>query len=456
MEKRLPRLLIGGTQSGCGKTTITNAILQALVLRGLAPAAFKCGPDYIDPMFHTEIVGVPSRNLDLFMCEENTVRFLLARGAGSAKIAVIEGVMGYYDGVGGCTVQASASDLAVRTATPSVLVMSIQGQSLTAAALLHGLCAFAPNSVCGVILNGVTESMYTYYKDIIEQNTGVHVYGFMPRVPEAEIASRHLGLKTAGEIINLKAQMQKLAQLAEKYIDVEGLIKLARTAPPVWFEPIEATPKPPVRIAVAKDAAFCFYYADNLELLSQLGAKLVPFSPLKDKSLPKKISGIYLGGGYPELYAQTLSENTQLHTEIRQAVDKGIPTFAECGGFLYLHRTLTDMEGKKYPMAGVLQQDAVMGKRLTNFGYVTLTAQQDTLMCAVGDSIRAHEFHYAKSNYDGAAFDAQKPLRKNKRQCICAEKNLFAGFPHLHFYANPAFAATFVNRCNAYQERENA
>ncbi|MDY3619032.1 cobyrinate a,c-diamide synthase [Agathobaculum sp.] len=452
MTCKLPRLMIAGTHSGCGKTTVTSAVLQELVERGTVPAAFKCGPDFIDPMFHTEVIGAPSRNLDLFLCDGDTVRYLLAKHAENAPLAVMEGVMGYYDGVAGTTARASSCDLAVETGTPTVLVLQVKGMSLSAAAALRGFLDFAPNTMQGVILNGVSGGMYGFYREIIEQNTGLRVYGYLPQDDAAAISSRHLGLITAAEVRDLRGRLRRLAELAAQCIDLEGLQSLAQSAPPLCWKPAKRTQASgePARIGVARDRAFCFYYEDNFDLLRSLGAELVPFSPLKDTTLPDGLDGLYLGGGYPELYAGELEANRTMRESIRAAVQGGMPTLAECGGFLYLHERLEGHE-----MAGALPLSAKMEKKLHHFGYVTLTAARDSLLCPKGESIRAHEFHYAASSDAGCACMAQKPLQNRAWPCVHASDALFAGFPHLHFYADPAVAARFVSRC-AHYRKENA
>ena len=442
MQNNAPRLLLAGTGSGCGKTTVTTALLRALQRRGVPLAAFKCGPDYIDPMFHTEALGVPSRNLDLFFVDEGEVRGQLARHIPTDGVGIIEGVMGFYDGVSGNTDTASAAHLARATDTPAVLIVRPRGQSLSLAAEICGFRDFAPNTLAGVILNGVSAVMYSFYRAIAEQ-AGLRVYGFLPPVPQAEIPDRHLGLVTAAEIGDLSDKLDRLADAAEQGLDLDGLLALARTAPPLADQsaPLIPAVDKPVRIAVARDKAFCFYYADNFDILRAFGAELVPFSPLADEKLPEGIDGLYLGGGYPELHAAQLAENHTMRARIRAAVLGGLPTIAECGGFLYLHRTLDDAA-----MAGVLDADAHLTKKMQPFGYVTLTARRDNLLCRAGERIRAHEFHYAVSSDAGRDFDAQKP---NGRAwaCVHATETLYAGFPHLYFRANPAFAEHFVRRC---------
>ena len=441
MQNNVPRLLLAGTGSACGKTTVTTALLRALQRRGVPLAAFKCGPDYIDPMFHTKALDVPSRNLDLFFVDEGEVRGQLARHIPANGVGIIEGVMGFYDGVSGNTDTASAAHLARATDTPAVLIVRPRGQSLSLAAEIKGFRDFAPNTLAGVILNGVSAAMYPFYRAIAEQ-AGLRVFGFLPPVPESEIPDRHLGLVTAAEIGNLSDKLDRLADAAEQGLDLDGLLALARTAPPLADQsaPLIPAVDKPVRIAVARDKAFCFYYADNFDILRAFGAELVPFSPLADEKLPEGIDGLYLGGGYPELHAAQLAENHTMRARIRAAVLGGLPTIAECGGFLYLHCTLDGAE-----MAGVLDADAKLTKKLQPFGYVTLTAKQDNLLCRAGDSIRAHEFHYAFSGNAGADFDAVKP---NGRAwaCIHASDTLYAGFPHLYFRANPVWAGNFVRR----------
>lgn len=442
MQNNASRLLLAGTGSGCGKTTVTTALLRALQHRGVPLAAFKCGPDYIDPMFHTEALGVPSRNLDLFFVDETEVRGQLARHVPANGVGIIEGVMGFYDGVSGNTDTASAAHLARATDTPAVLIVRPRGQSLSLAAEIRGFRDFAPNTLAGVILNGVSAGMYPFYRAIAEK-AGLPVFGFLPPVPEAEIPDRHLGLVTAAEIGDLQMRLDRLADAAEQGLDLDGLLSLARTAPPLVDEtaPIMPVVDKPVRIAVAQDKAFCFYYADNFDVLRALGAELVPFSPLSDETLPDGVDGLYLGGGYPELHAAQLSANRTMRGSIRDAVLGGLPTIAECGGFLYLHRTLDGAE-----MANVIDADATLTKKLQPFGYVTLTARRDNLLCCAGGQIRAHEFHYAVSSNAGTDFNAVKP---NGRAwaCVHADETLYAGFPHQYFRANPAFAAHFVRRC---------
>lgn len=440
--------MIAGTGSGCGKTTVTLAVLRAMQRRNIPLAAFKCGPDYIDPMFHKAVLGIPSRNLDLFFISEREVRGQIVRSIPQNGIGVIEGVMGFYDGVSGTTDTASAAHLARETGTPAILVVRPKGQSLSLAAMLSGFRNFAENTLCGVILNEISDTMYPFYRDIV-QKSGLKILGYLPSVPEAEIPDRHLGLVTADELKDLNYRLDLLADAAENRIDIEQILKISRTASQLSddSEKISPVTKKPVRIAVARDKAFCFYYEDNFEVLRNLGAELVEFSPISDSCIPENTDGLYLGGGYPELHITELSNNVKMRNSIKNAIEKGLPTIAECGGFLYLHEHLEGAE-----MVGVVRGNAVLTKKLQPFGYVTLTAQDDNMLSACGGQIRAHEFHYAKSENKGHDFVAEKPNGR-KWPCVHTTKSLYAGFPHLFLRANIDFPEKFVRACMEWSER---
>jgi cobyrinic acid a,c-diamide synthase len=445
------RVMIVGTASGCGKTTVTCGILKALINRNIKATAFKCGPDYIDPMFHTEIIGTKSRNLDAFLCGENTVKYLFAKNSERTDISVVEGVMGFYDGLGDDESYSSYT-MSKITGTPAVLVVNGEGMSLSIVATIKGYTAFMPNNIKGVIINAVSPNIFPMYKRMIEKNTQLKVLGFLPEIPEARIDSRHLGLVTASEISNLQQKLNLLADNVEKYIDLDGLIELAKTALPLEYEPIKIDESYRCNIAVAKDIAFCFYYQDSLELLEQMGAKLTFFSPLKDKGLPENINGLILGGGYPELYAKELSQNKSMLIDIKKAVNMGIPTYAECGGFMYLQQAITDMKGNTNPMVGVLEGSSTLQNKLSRFGYATLKAKRDNLFCLKGDSINSHEFHFYDSNNNGRDFKSIKPDSEVTGACIFATDTLFAGYPHVHLYGNIAFAKRFVQKCSEFNE----
>ena len=470
----LPRFMLAAPSSGSGKTMLTCGILQALKNRGCAPASYKCGPDYIDPMFHSRVLGTPSRNLDTFFTGEETTRDLFARSAKHAGISVMEGVMGLYDGVGGITDQASAYDLARVTDTPVILIVNAKGMSLSLIPFLKGFVDYQRADgrvIQGVILNRATKMTSMLLKEKIEQETGLKLIGYVPELTACRVESRHLGLVTPGEIQDLQTRMEELAGELEKSLDFEALLAIAEHARDYPDEagdiPKEAADvlrnpegkraisgaatsecSRPLRIAVAKDEAFCFYYQDNLELLELLGAELVYFSPIHDRVMPDGCSGLLIGGGYPELYAEALSENKSMLASVRRAIEGGMPYLAECGGFMYLHQEMEDMEGKQRRVCGVIPGRAYRTPKLNRFGYITLTEKQDT---GLGE-IPAHEFHYFDSTDCGEDFHAAKPASKRGWDCIHDRGRLMAGFPHLYYYGNPRVPARFLKNALEYKK----
>ena len=442
------QFLLAAPRSGSGKTTMTCALLMALKRRGCAPCAFKSGPDYIDPMFHRAVLGVESRNLDLFFSAPETVRTLYARGAAGHGAAVCEGAMGFYDGLGGVSDRASAWHLADTLGLPVLLVAEPKGQSLTLAAELNGLKNFrTPSHIAGILLNNCTARMHALLAPMLEEETGLPVLGFLPKLPEAVIGSRHLGLYTAAEVENLQQKLALLADAAEEHIDWPRLLALCEKEPPAL--PVQPeTPPARVRIAVAQDEAFCFIYAETLEAFRDAGAEVVFFSPLRDTALPENIGGLYLPGGYPELHARELSENTSLLREIKQKIESGLPTAAECGGFLYLGQSLTDAEGQSWPMAGVLPGEAKDAGRLVRFGYAALSADSDSMLFRAGESFPIHEFHHWDSTANGVALAAKKPVGGAEWRCGFVNEHFYAGFPHLYWAGTPLpqrFAAAAEN-----------
>ena len=442
------QFLLAAPRSGSGKTTMTCALLMALKRRGCAPCAFKSGPDYIDPMFHRAVLGVESRNLDLFFSAPETVRTLYAKGAAGHGAAVCEGAMGFYDGLGGVSDRASAWHLADTLGLPVLLVVEPKGQSLTLAAELNGLVNFrTPSHIAGILLNNCTARMHALLAPMLEKETGLPVLGFLPKLPEAVIGSRHLGLYTAAEVENLQQKLALLADAVEEHIDWPRLLALCEKEPPAL--PVQPeTPPARVRIAVAQDEAFCFTYAETLEAFRDAGAEVVFFSPLRDTALPENIGGLYLPGGYPELHAKELSENTSLLREIKQKIESGLPTAAECGGFLYLGQSLTDAEGQSWPMAGVLPGEAKDAGRLVRFGYAALSADSDSMLFRAGESFPIHEFHHWDSTANGAALAAKKPVGGAEWRCGFVNEHFYAGFPHLYWAGTPLpqrFAAAAEN-----------
>ena len=443
----VPRVLLAGTNSGCGKTTLTCAILQALVDRGLAVSSCKCGPDYIDPMFHSRIIGTKSTNLDPFFFSRDTLCSLLEKNARGRRLSVIEGVMGYYDGIGITDPRASTYEVAKATDSPAVLVVGVGGASLSVLAVIQGFLTLYPdNNIRGVILNRCSPMLYPALAEEIRRRFGPTVtpLGYLPPMPECTLESRHLGLVTAAEVTDLREKLSLLSRQAQETIDLDGLLRLADQAAPLAFTSPPPLPhRESVRIAVARDTAFCFYYEDSLDVLRDMGAELVDFSPLSDHSLPENIQGLYLGGGYPELRARELSENTAMRQSIRAALGGGLPCIAECGGFMYLTEHIAG-----FPMVGFLPGGCEDKGRLVRFGYVNLTARRDNLLCRAGETIRGHEFHRWDADDPGDGFTARRESGRSWN-CAVVSPTLYAGFPHFHFCANPSFAESFYSACLA-------
>lgn len=470
---KLPRILIAAPKSGTGKTLVTCGLLQALMQRGNHPAAFKCGPDYIDPLFHREVLGVPGCNLDSFLCPETTVRELLAWHGRDCGVAVLEGVMGFYDGLGGVLDDASAYDISRITRTPVVLVVDGRGASLSLAPLIRGFREYREDSrIQGVILNRISPGMYQTLKDLIERECGVRVYGYVPVLEDGALESRHLGLKLPWEAPDLPARLKRIADRLEETLDLDGLVELAGEAPELdesqsnalesaklrrdmseFTKPQKLSSEPetatasaerPLRIGVALDEAFCFTYPDNLRFLEERGAQIVPFSPLHDERLPEKLDGLVFYGGYPELHGKELARQEGMRRDIRQALEDGLPCMAECGGFQYLMERMRTKEGEVFPMVGFLPGESFPATR-KRFGYVTL--EGGTVFGREAGKIRAHEYHAYDSDLCGEAFRAVKPVSGRSWSCMVSTETLLAGYPHLHYYGNPAVGEAFLAAC---------
>lgn len=456
--------MIAAPKSGSGKTLLTCGLLEVFRRRGFRPVACKCGPDYIDPMFHNYVLNTPGINLDLFFLGPEQVGRQLERlmDREESRIAVVEGVMGYYDGIGGVSARASAWETASALGIPALLVVDGKGASLSLAAETAGFLSFRRDSrIGGLILNRLSAMMYERLKPVLEEETGIPVLGYLPEAERYRLESRHLGLFLPGEIDNLKDKIRELADQLERSLDVDAIGCLAgiredrdRGQTP---EPEERTPgtKPCLRIGVARDEAFCFYYQENMELLKQMGAETVLFSPMHDHRIPENIDGLILGGGYPENYGKQLSENESMRTSVRAAIASGLPLLAECGGFLYLHRELEGSDGKSYPMAGVVDSRAFRCEKLRRFGYVFLTSPE-------GLTIRGHEFHYWESETPGEDWLARKPevsktgeILPGKRswRCMFGSKGQVMGFPHLYYPSNPDFLCRWLEACREWKQK---
>ena len=452
----VPRVLFAAPSSGGGKTTVVCGMLCAMMQRGLKTVGFKCGPDYIDPMFHRSVLGSPSFNIDLFFMNEAPALSLVAHNSCDKEIAIIEGVMGFYDGMSVESTNASAYHVAKVTKTPVILVVDAKGASLSIAATIKGFIDMRPdNNICGVILNRVSRSMCEMLAPIIKRECGIKLLGCLPQNPEYSLESRHLGLISASEVENLRDKIGLIARSLEENVDIDAVIEIANSAQDVACEPwcVEAATNPkydaPV-IAVAQDLAFCFYYSENLQMLKDLGAKIVSFSPINDDMLPSKTSAIYLGGGYPELYAKKLESNISMRKSILEACKNGIPVFAECGGFMYLQNSLEDLDNNTYQMVGFIDSEAKYTGKLTRFGYVNLKCKTGGGFCEFGEEFPAHEFHYYNSSNNGNSFFASKPSGRRSWECFVQENNVLAGYPHVYFPAAQSFAKRFVEAAYEY------
>ena len=440
-------LMITAMHSGAGKTVMTCALLAAWKRRGLDVRSFKCGPDYIDPMFHREVLGIPGRNLDLFLQGKEGMQRSFRKE--DAALALVEGAMGYYDGRNGET-EASAWETARCLGIPAVLTVRPGGSGITLAAQIHGMQTFRGESrIAGILLMDCAERTAASVAPILERECALPVFGYLPHMEEAGIPSRHLGLLTAAEIGDLRERFERIADTAEKTVDLEGLLQLGTEAECVRIpqKPEKRSVRPAsCRIAAARDEAFCFCYEENLEALREAGAEVVFFSPLRDEGLPQGTDGLYLCGGYPELFAERLAENEAMRSCVRNAVLGGLPTVAECGGFLYLQQSLENPKGKSFPMCGALPGEGFRTERLQRFGYLTLLADRDSLLFRRGETVPAHEFHYWDSTDCGTALGAFKADGR-EWPCAFADEKLYAGFPHLHFGGTAPLARRFVKAC---------
>lgn len=492
----VPRILLAAPASGSGKTTVCCGLLELFRRRGMSLVSFKCGPDYIDPAFHSHVLGIRGYNLDSFFLDEKEVDVLFRQKAAGADLAVMEGVMGYYDGVAGTSTRASTYHIAAITDTPVILVVDGKKSSLSLAALVKGFLEYRPDSrIGGVILNRTGPAMEQRLRPYLEE-LGVACLGAVPECGEARLESRHLGLVLPWEQNRLKEQTGRLADRLEGCLDVEGILELAGMAAGEDREggssgkgageggssgkedrrvisggrgAGKAVGSRNRRMAVAMDEAFCFYYQENLEFLQDHGWEPVPFSPVHDQGLPEHVDGILLGGGYPECYARELSENQAMLKAVQAAAAGGVKILAECGGFLYLHAGLEGMDGKRYPMAGLIPAEGFRAEKQTRFGYVTLeqkgtgqgnparetgavtkkAAPEGEVWSSGKDLprqvIRGHEFHYWDSTAPGEAMTAAKPLTGRTWPCMYVTRQMIAGFPHLYYPSGASWILDFLD-----------
>ncbi|MBL0385816.1 cobyrinate a,c-diamide synthase [Tumebacillus sp. ITR2] len=453
-----PRLVIGGTGSGVGKTTVTLGLLAAFKRRGLHVQGFKCGPDYIDPSYHTAVTGRPSRNLDTWMTTPSIMREVFLRGSQDADLSIIEGVMGYYDGKDPRTNQGSTAEISMLLQAPTILLVNIASMARSAAAIVKGFCTLTEGApIAGIIANQAGSTGHiSLVRTAIEQECGIPLLGGFTRTPGIEIPERHLGLIPAVERGELEPLFQKLADLVEEHLDLDRILTIAQSAPPLaepeaphlFTTPAAST----VKIAVARDAAFNFYYAENLELLEQLGAQLHFFSPLAGEKVPADADALYLGGGFPEEFARELHHHAEVRADLYTRISDGLPTLAECGGYMYLCNSITDRAGESYEMVGLIPSDVQMQDRLAALGYREAAAATQHFLLEAGEQVRGHEFHYSTSTESAPKAYVTKGMRGQKEEGYTTA-NLVAGYTHLYFPSNPGVPRRFVEAATTYQTR---
>jgi cobyrinic acid a,c-diamide synthase len=457
--KTIKGLVIGGTRSGCGKTTVSLGLMAALRRRGLKVAPFKVGPDFIDPGYHSLVSGVASRNLDGWMLSETYNRQSFGRGAAGSDIAIIEGVMGLFDGYDGKSEAGSTAQMAKWLGLPVLLLVDAASMARSAAALVAGFENFDPSlTYAGVLFNNLGSRRHLRY---LEQAVAGHVkmpcLGGIIRSDAVVIPERHLGLVTREDHPLDEKSVERLADLVENSMDLDALLeRLAETELSVENDtPRSEESHSSVRIAVARDSAFCFYYPDNLELLEDAGAELIEFSPVSDRDFPPDIDGVYLGGGYPELYAEKLAQNTTMRNALKEKSIRDMPIYGECGGFMYLCRELYDRDGRRFPMSGCFPFASRMFSRLKALGYREISLTRDTIIGARGLILRGHEFHYSELvPSDGMVATVYRITDRagmdKHPDGYCIHRTL-GSYNHLHFGSQPDSAVGFVENCRLYR-----
>ncbi|MGG0720161.1 cobyrinate a,c-diamide synthase [Robertmurraya massiliosenegalensis] len=443
------RFVLAGTGSGVGKTTYTIGIMRALMKRGLTVQGFKCGPDYIDPTFHTAVTKRPSRNIDSFMMSKDIVRSIVARASQQADVAIIEGVMGLYDGKSPLSNEGSAAHISEITESPVILIVNGASMARSVAAVVKGFQMLDEKSnIVGVLCNQLgSKSHYEIVKTAIEKECGIPVIGYLQKGAVAPMPSRHLGLIPAVERGDLDSYFDRLAEAIEETVDIELLLKITDAQSLEVSSSIfdVQRERKGVHIAVAKDSAFNFYYEENFELLRAYGAILHFFSPLQNEEVPKIAQGLYIGGGFPEEFAGSLAENEVSKQSIRSAIESGLPTLAECGGFMYLTEEIIDRSGETYPMVRMIRGRVRMQEKLAALGYREISGVDGNFLIGEGESAKGHEFHYSQfeGEYSSPAYVNKSRFRAQQEGYLF--KNLVAGYTHFHFASNPKLVENWLN-----------
>lgn len=456
--------MITAASSGSGKTMITCGLLELFKRKGLNPLACKCGPDDIDGLFHKQVLELEGMNLDSYFEAPEELRDKYSR-LSKGHLPVVEGVMGYFDGLGGSTTRASSWEVAHILDLPAVLVVDARGASVSLAAVIKGFLEFERpmgSQIKAVIFNRISPMLYPRIRELVERETGIRAAGFVPELDFLKVGSRHLGLVLPEEIAGLREQMNRLGKCLEETIDWEFLAELGaekeeRDALEEENTEASCTAAFSFRLGIAMDEAFCFYYQDNLRLLERLGGELVYFSPIHDRSLPEQLDGLILGGGYPELYCEALSLNESMRESVKKAAEGGLPVLGECGGYLYLLEELEAEDGRIWPMTGVLKGKGYKKGKNSRFGYIGVEAEKDSLYLKPGEQIRGHEFHYWDCEVleEEWVMRAKKPVGNRSWPCIRIKNQVMAGFPHLFYPSCPAFAVRFAKACVRYKRKRD-
>ena len=449
-----PRIVIAGVQSGVGKTTITLGLLAALRRKGIKVQPFKIGPDYIDPGLHYHAAGAKSHNLDSWMGSEDVVKTVFARNAQSADISVIEGVMGLFDGARGEKLAGSSAHVAMILKAPVILVVDVKGMAKSCVALVKGYKEYVSGlDLKGIVLNNASADYYkTILTKALEDELGVKVLGCLPKDKYITMPERHRGLLPAEENSELSLAISLMADLVETEVDIDALLTIARDSDSLEFKGYGNKDTlykqySNISIGVAKDEAFSFYYQDNLDYLQELGAKLIYFSPLRDSLIPD-VDGLYIGGGFPELFMKKLSENQSMITSLQNAHDKGLPIFAENGGFMYLAQRIVDFQGSSWPTVGLVPIEVRITNRLAVLGYVKATFLKKSILGEIGHEIKGHEFHYyvtSEISEEESAFSLVGGKGADFRRDGYTKGNLFASHVHVHLRSNPKVALNFLD-----------
>ena len=461
-EEAIKGFVVAGTTSGSGKTTIALGFMAALARRGFRVAPFKVGPDFIDPGHHTRIAGTVSRNLDGWMLTEAYNLHSFVRHTKTADVAVIEGVMGLFDGRDGKSEAGSTAEMAKTLKLPVLLVVNARSMARSAAALVQGFENFDRElTFAGVIFNNIGSERHLHYlKEALHNHVHMPIIGGIPRHDTVAIPERHLGLFTDADHTLSEDRISLLAGLVEDNIDLEAFLRGLEDSSDITISiqsdgDIDRRPSEGVRIGVAQDNAFCFYYQDNLDLLTDAGAQIVFFSPLNDTRLPPELDGLYLGGGYPELFTSQLSQNRQLRDSIKTLSDSGMPIYGECGGMMYLGRAISDLDNVRYPMTSCFPLETRMLPRLKSLGYREVRLIEDNLLGKSGHVIRGHEFHYSEINTEPEDIKKDYSVSGRGDARSYSEgyrvKNTLGSYVHLHFGSCPSVCSAFVESCLAFK-----